>query len=80
MSRSEKRFGSIWAGIFKMMGLAAGTMLWINHGKAIRALGGTNSEFYREIWSAMGVFITTLRKQQRAPQAIEREQSLSTAS
>ncbi len=62
MARSGNRFGIVWAGIFNLMGLAAGTMLWINHGKAIRALGGKNSEFYQEIWHGMDVFISTLRK------------------
>jgi hypothetical protein len=62
MARSGRKFGMFWAGIFNVMGLAAGTMLWINHGKAIRALGGKNSEFYQEIWHAMDHFIITLRK------------------
>ncbi|MGJ8657762.1 MAG: hypothetical protein ACSHX6_15045 [Akkermansiaceae bacterium] len=62
MARSNKKFGMLWAGIFNVMGLAAGTMLWINHGKAIRALGGKNSEFYQEIWHALDHFIITLRK------------------
>ena len=62
MARSGNRFGIVWAGIFNLMGLAAGTMLWINHGKAIRALGGKNSEFYQEIWHGMDGFISTLRK------------------
>jgi len=66
MARSAKKFGMIWAGIFNLMGLAAGTMLWINHGKAIRALGGSNSEFYQEIWHAMDHFILTLRKHSRS--------------
>jgi hypothetical protein len=75
MARSEKRFGMIWAGIFNLMGLAAGTMLWINHGKAIRALGGKNSEFYQEIWHAMDRFIITLRKQSQE-EAVDRKENL----
>jgi len=66
MARSGRGFGMIWAGIFNVMGLAAGSMLWINHGKAIRALGGRNSEFYQEIWHAMDHFIVTLRKHSRS--------------
>ena len=77
MARSGRKFGMIWAGIFKMMGLSAGTMLWLNHGKAIRALGGTNAEFYREIWTAMKFFISSLRIRQQAPHPVHR---LSTAS
>lgn len=63
MARSGRKFGMIWAGVFNVMGLAAGSMLWINHGKAIRALGGKNSEFYQGIWHALEHFIITLRKQ-----------------
>jgi hypothetical protein len=62
MARSGGKFGMVWAGVFNVMGLSAGTMLWINHGKAIRALGGKNSEFYQEIWHAMDHFIITLRR------------------
>lgn len=62
MARSKKKFGLLWAGLFNIMGLAAGTMLWINHGKAIRTLGGSNAEFYQEIWCQLDYFIITLRK------------------
>ncbi len=62
MARSQRKFGMIWAGVFNLMGIAAGAMLWINHGKAIRSLGGSNREFYLGIWQAMDHFIITLRK------------------
>ncbi|MDB9741955.1 hypothetical protein OAB00_03790 [Akkermansiaceae bacterium] len=65
MARSKKRFGKVWASIFRLMGIGAGTMLWINHGKAIRALGGTNLEFYQNIFHGMNFFITTLHKQSK---------------
>ena len=65
MARSGKKFGMLWAGIFNLMGLAAGTMLWVNHGKAIRTLGGTNREFYQEIWHGMDYFVNTLRSHSR---------------
>ena len=70
MAGSGRKFGAIWAGTFNVMGLAAGSMLWINHGKAIRALGGTNSEFYQEIWHAMDYFVVTLRKHSESERII----------
>lgn len=73
MARSQRKFGMIWAGMFNLMGLAAGTMLWVNHGKAIRALGGKDSEFYQEIWHTMDHFIITLRKQSKESSAARSE-------
>lgn len=62
IARSGKKFGPLWAGLFKLMGITAGTMLCVNHGKAIRSIGGENSEFYKEISKAIDYFITTLSK------------------
>jgi hypothetical protein len=76
LARSERRFGPLWAGIFKLMGLGAGTMLWINHGKAIRSLGGKNSEFYVGIWRGMTRFITSLRKHSTAAHQAHPSRSL----
>ena len=61
-SRAGRRgYGSIWAWIFRARILAAGTVLWINHRAALRALGGSDGEFYRWIWRDTGAFIRTLR-------------------
>ncbi len=62
MAKSGKKFGPIWSSIFHIMGIAAATMLWINHGKAIRALGGKNTEFFQEINTAINFFIRSLRR------------------
>ena len=71
--RSGGNFGMAWAGLFNLMGLAAGTMLWVNHGPAIRALGGTTREFYDEIWQAMDRFIIAVRqKTSRQPRRLPR--------
>ena len=56
-----RRYGRLWEGLFRLRGLAAGTVLWMNHRGALRALGGTDREFYETIWSDMGKFITGLR-------------------
>src|SRR5206468_59962 len=44
------RTGRFWEVRFRALGLAAATMLWVNHARALRALGGSRSEFYREVW------------------------------
>ena len=50
----SRRYGAPWSTLLRMMGLAAGTMLWVNHSPALNNLGATTGEFYRGIWSAMG--------------------------
>lgn len=55
--------GKWWAGMFRLRALLAGTVLWANHRPALRALGGTDGEFYRSIWKDTGIFIQGLRKE-----------------
>ncbi|WP_138084607.1 hypothetical protein [Phragmitibacter flavus] len=52
--------GYFWEGLFRMRGLMAGTVLWINHRSALIALGATDAEFYRAIWRDMDLFIKGL--------------------
>lgn len=59
--RDGKRYGPVWALLFRLRGLAAGTVLWVNHGGALRAAGATDAEFYRTIWRGMSAFISGLR-------------------
>ncbi len=40
-------FGRLWAGWFGLLGLAAATMLWVNHARGLKVLGATRREFYR---------------------------------
>jgi hypothetical protein len=58
----RRRYGRIWEAAFRLRGLLAGTVLWVNHRGAVRALGGTDSEFYRSIWHGMSRFINGLRE------------------
>ncbi|MEO0445450.1 MAG: hypothetical protein AAF191_05170 [Verrucomicrobiota bacterium] len=52
-----------WGGVvFRMLGMAAGTTLWVNHRRAVSALGGTTREFYSEIWSDMSRFLHGVEK------------------
>ncbi|MFT5465359.1 MAG: hypothetical protein ACI8UO_000453 [Verrucomicrobiales bacterium] len=65
----RRRFGWCWAGVFRILGLAAGTMLWVNHRSALRALGATDREFYREVRGELTRFIKQLRRES-SPESI----------
>jgi hypothetical protein len=56
-------FGDFWEFQFRVLGLAAGTMLWINHAPAICALGAKTPEFYSEILFEISKFILRLRSE-----------------
>ncbi|MEM1084809.1 MAG: ferritin-like domain-containing protein [Verrucomicrobiota bacterium] len=43
--------------MFRLLGLGAGTALWMNHRKAVVAMGGTTFGFYRTIWKDMSRFV-----------------------
>jgi hypothetical protein len=51
----------------RTLGLAAGTMLWINHAPCLRALGGTTAEFYREVWREESRFLKRLEVEATIP-------------
>jgi hypothetical protein len=57
------RYGRIWEARFRLLGLAAGTMLWVNHAAALRALGAKRAEYYREVWAELSRFIRQLRRE-----------------
>ena len=62
LAAEGKRYGPFWSGWFRLRGLAAGTVLWLNHGAALRSVGATNGEFYRAIWRGMSAFVRGLRR------------------
>jgi hypothetical protein len=70
---SASLYGRGWELRFRALGLAAGTMLWINHAPALKALGATRSEFYRGIWRELSLFIWRLRREsaQAANRAVD---------
>jgi hypothetical protein len=57
------RYGWSWEVRFRALGLAAATMLWVNHAPALKALGATRTEFYRDIWRELSVFLRRLRRE-----------------
>ena len=67
------RHGRIWAARFRMLGLGAASMLWVNHAGALRALGATRSEFYREVCRGLARFIRRLRQERELAEGNPRE-------
>ena len=63
---ARARYGRLWAARFRLLGLAAATMLWVNHAPALRALGGRRAEFYREVWGGLSRFVRRLRQESGA--------------
>jgi hypothetical protein len=56
-------YGGWWQAWFRSLGLSAATMLWINHASALKALGATRNEFYREVWRELSLFLRCLRRE-----------------
>jgi len=57
------RHGTFWEICFRALGLAAASMLWVNHAPVLCALGASRREFYREIWLELSRFIRRLRRE-----------------
>lgn len=60
--RDGRSYGRLWELFFRLRGLAAGTVLWVNHRPALKAMGATDAEFYQGIWRGMGGFVRGLRE------------------
>lgn len=67
--RKGRRHGAAWAWPFMLFGYAAATMLWINHGLALTALGASRGEFYREVGRELSLFMAHLRRDIEASRA-----------
>jgi hypothetical protein len=57
--------GWAWRIQFLLCGYAAGTMLWVNHAPGLKAIGGTRTEFYRDITRLITRFMRSLRREQK---------------
>jgi hypothetical protein len=55
--------GKVWEIRFRALGLAAASMLWINHAPGLMAVGATAGEFYREVWRELSRFVHRLRRE-----------------
>jgi hypothetical protein len=56
-------YGTWWEIRFRILGLAAASMLWLNHAPGLQALGASGKEFYREVWRELSRFVRRLRGQ-----------------
>ena len=54
-------YGKLWEAHIRLLGLAAASMLWINHAPGLRALGASRTEFYGEVWRELSRFVRHLR-------------------
>ena len=52
--------GALWQMQFWALGHAAATMLWLNHGPCLKAIGGSQGEYFREVRCQLGRFIVSL--------------------
>ncbi|MCI0536039.1 MAG: hypothetical protein L0Z50_12510, partial [Verrucomicrobiales bacterium] len=58
--------GPLWRLQFWWLGHAAATMLWINHGPCLKAIGASRSEYFREVRRELRRFIASLRAESRS--------------
>lgn len=59
-------YGRGWELRFRLLGMAAATMLWVNHAAGLRAVGGRRAEFYRECGRELSRFVRRLRRESRS--------------
>jgi hypothetical protein len=60
------RYGWWWGTGFRLLGLGAATMLWVNHAPALKALGASTPEYYIEVWRGISGFLRLLRRDSAA--------------
>jgi hypothetical protein len=56
-------YGPLWEIRFRALGLAAASVLWVNHAPGLRALGASGAEFYRDVWLELSRFVRRLRSE-----------------
>ncbi len=61
--RGHARYGLAWELRFRTLGLAAATMLWVNHAPGLEALGAGRAEFYHEVGRELARFAWRLRRE-----------------
>jgi hypothetical protein len=56
-------FGHMWMIRFRVLGLTAATVLWVNHAPGLKAVGVTRGAFYRAVRRELSVFIARLHRE-----------------
>jgi hypothetical protein len=59
-ARHPRGVGAAWALGFRLLGLACAAFLWLGHGRALRALGGTRAELFQHVRSGLTNFLGEL--------------------
>lgn len=52
--------GALWQSQFWLLGHAAATMLWVNHGPCLTAIGGSRAEYFGEVRRQLKRFLMAL--------------------
>src|SRR6266550_4869894 len=52
--------GALWQGQFWLCGHTAATMLWMNHGPCLTAIGGSRAEYFQEVNWELQRFVASL--------------------
>jgi hypothetical protein len=53
-------WGGVWRAQFWLLGLAAATMLWVNHGPCLTALGSSRQRYFAEVRRQLRRFVVSL--------------------
>jgi hypothetical protein len=75
LARAARRggfgYGRWWELRFRVLGLAAASMLWINHAPGLWALGASGTEFYHAVWHELSRFVRRLRRESEGAVEVE---------
>jgi hypothetical protein len=64
-ARHPRGVGTLWKGLFHLLGHACAWFLWLGHGRCLRALGGTRAELFAHVTSGQRNFLTELAEATR---------------
>jgi hypothetical protein len=59
-------YGPLWELRFRLLGLAAASVLWVSHAAGLHAIGARGTEFYSQVWAELSRFIRRLRHESLA--------------
>ena len=54
--------GLLWRIQFRLCGYAAATVLWVSHASCLKAIGGSQAEYYTEVTHQLTRFVRSLRR------------------
>jgi hypothetical protein len=66
LAHAGATYGKWWEFRFRLLGLAAASVLWLSHAPALRTLGASRAEFFREVRLGLARFVRRLRQKSLA--------------